>query len=103
MSNRAKQSLLVQLKLENGSTKIQRLKGREAWAMQELMKAGPSGCTPLYNPAPRWAAYVHGLRSLSIRIDTITEPHGGPYAGNHARYVLRTPCAVVCGQEGGGV
>lgn len=74
-------------------------KGRDRWALEALMAAGPKGCTPYRNPAaPRWAAYVHNLRALGVAIDTITERHGGPFAGHHARYVLT--CRVKAGRDG---
>lgn len=63
-------------------------KGREAWALYELIRSGSDGCTPLSHPGPRWSAYVHKLRQAGLNIATITEIHGGPYAGHHARYVL---------------
>lgn len=65
------------------------LKGRLAWALDRLRAAGQTGVTPLTEPAPRWSAYVHDLRALGVPIETVTEAHGGPYAGFHARYVLR--------------
>ena len=64
------------------------VKGRNRWALEELRKAGAKGCTPIDNPAPRWSAYVFNLRELGVEIETITEPHGGPFKGTHARYVL---------------
>ena len=64
-------------------------KGRDAWALDRLREAGPKGCTPLDQPAPRWSAYVHNLRALGVPIETVTEPHGGEFAGHHGRYVLR--------------
>ena len=64
-------------------------KGRDAWALERLIKAGPKGCTPICEPAPRWSAYIFNLRALGLEIETITEKHGGEYAGNHGRYVLR--------------
>jgi len=68
------------------------LKGRDAWALAELVRAGKNGCTPINNPAPRWSAYVHNLRhEYRLIIETVNEPHGGDYAGTHARYVLITP------------
>jgi hypothetical protein len=47
------------------------------------------GCTPITEPAPRWAAYVHKLRELGVPVETVTEPHAGAFPGHHARYVLR--------------
>ena len=66
------------------------VRGRDRWALEALMAAGDAGCTPIDDPAPRWAAYVHELRALGFEIETLTEPHAGPFAGNHARYVLRS-------------
>ncbi len=63
--------------------------GREAWALDHLAKAGPRGCTPIEQPAPRWSAYVHRLRGLGVPIETVTEAHSGAFAGWHGRYVLR--------------
>lgn len=66
-----------------------RVKGRVRWALENLIEAGPKGCTPINNPAPRWAAYVHKLRRAGVNVETLTEPHAGAFAGTHARYVLR--------------
>lgn len=75
-------------------------KGRDRWALEALMAADAKGCTPYRSPAgPRWAAYVHNLRALGVAIGTITEAHGGAFAGHHARYVLA--CTVAAGREGG--
>lgn len=66
------------------------LSGRCAWAFRELVQAGSKGCTAVNNPAPRWAAYVHKLRhTFRFPVETISEPHGKPFPGSHARYVLR--------------
>ena len=64
--------------------------GRVLWALTELIAAGPRGCTPITNPAPRWSDYVFRLRGEGVNIETIHEPHGGDFAGTHARYVLRS-------------
>ena len=73
--------------------------GRDRWALEQLRKAGARGCTPIQNPAPRWAAYVHDLRTLGVEIETITEAHEGDFPGHHARYVLRS--GVSLGWKGG--
>jgi hypothetical protein len=75
--------------------------GRVQWALDQLRNAGAVGCTPIYNPAPRWAAYVHSLREIGVPIETITEPHEGDFPGHHARYVLR--CGVSLGRKGGAI
>lgn len=69
--------------------------GRDAWALCELLKAGDVGCTPIENPGPRWSAYVLKLRRAGLVVETVTENHGGPFAGHHARYVLRTAVRTV--------
>ena len=71
------------------------LTGRNAWALAELIKAGEKGCTPMDNPAPAWAAYVQNLRAMGFDIETITEPHGGPFKGHHGRYVLHSDVTVI--------
>jgi hypothetical protein len=71
------------------------LKGREAWAMHALIQGGPRGITSLSNPAPRMAHYVFKLRGGGFDIATIDEPHGGAFAGSHARYVLRSTVSVL--------
>ncbi|MFA4994176.1 MAG: hypothetical protein WC521_02605 [Bdellovibrionales bacterium] len=94
MSNTSKFCLNAKINDSNFSTRILLLKGRDAWTLNELVRCGERGCTPIDNPAPRWSAYVHSLRKEGFRIETITEPHGGTFAGTHARYVLRTPVTV---------
>lgn len=69
--------------------------GRTAWALDQLIKAGAGGCTPITHPGPRWAAYVLKLRKAGLIIETIHERHDGPFPGNHGRYVLRTPVEIV--------
>ena len=76
---------------EGGSPfEVETKAGRLIWAIDHLMKAGKQGCTPIDTPGPRWAGYVHKLRNKGIKIETIEEAHGGPYAGFHARYILRS-------------
>ena len=64
--------------------------GRNLWALRQLLEAGEIGCTPITRPAPRWSHYTWKLRGLGVAVETIHEPHGGAYPGNHARYVLRS-------------
>ena len=66
------------------------VQGRVLWAFRHLLAAGEAGCTPIDTPGPRWSDYVFKLRRAGISVETITEMHGGPYAGHHARYVLRS-------------
>lgn len=74
--------------------------GRDAWALQELVKAGAHGCTPIDHPGPRWSGYVHKLRhTYGIHVETINERHGGAFAGKHARYVLRSNVRIVSTSE----
>lgn len=80
--------------LPNGETFA--VKGRDAWAMLELVKAGHHGCTPIDNPGPRWSGYVFNLkRNFDLAIETVHEPHGGTFAGTHARYVLHSAVEIL--------
>jgi hypothetical protein len=74
-------------------------RGRDAWALAELVKAGADGLTPISRPAPRWSHYTWKLRRQGVDIETVTEAHGGAYSGHHARYVLRSPVEIIETQE----
>lgn len=69
--------------------------GRDAWALLNLLRAGERGCTPITTPGPRWSHYVYKLRRAGFIIETIDENHGGPFAGTHARYVLRSQVTIL--------
>lgn len=65
------------------------LKGRCRWALENLMKAGAAGCTPIDHPGPRWSAYRWTLvHEYGVEIETKHERHGPPFEGSHARYTL---------------
>ncbi len=81
---------IYRLKHEDGHCSVLTINGRDEWALQQLTKAGVKGCTPIDNPAPRWSGYVHNLRGQGIDIETCHQPHGGPFPGYHARYVLHS-------------
>lgn len=69
-------------------------------ALAWMKAANDNGCTPIDNPGPRWSGYVHKLRKAGIVIETIREEHGGPFSGQHARYVLRSLITIL-EKEGG--
>jgi hypothetical protein len=75
---------------DDGSETIVTLQGRDRWALECLIAAGPKGCTPIDHPGPRWSAYTFDIRALGVEIETVRELHGGPFKGSHARYVLRS-------------
>jgi hypothetical protein len=77
------------------------ISGRVRWALDQLLKAGTTGCKPIHNPAPRWSAYIFDLRGMGVEIETITETHEGDFPGHHAVYVLRS--GVSLGRIGGAV
>jgi hypothetical protein len=70
-------------------------RGRDAWALLTLREANDIGCTPIEAPGPRWSGYIYKLRNAGIIIETIRENHGGPFAGQHARYVLRSQVTIL--------
>lgn len=71
------------------------LEGRLGWALDNLIKAGSSGCTPITTPGPRWSHYTWRLRGMGFAIETIHEKHGGPFPGTHAKYVLHSEVTVL--------
>ena len=83
----------------DGSTFVILVYGRVRWALDQLLKAGTTGCKPIHNPAPRWSAYIFDLRGMGVEIETVTETHEGDFPGHHARYVLRS--GVALGRIGG--
>ena len=73
----------------DGTNRVIELRGRDAWALKELIQAGSNGCNPMAHPGPRWSAYVHRLRHhFDLHIETIYEAHGGEFAGVHGVYFL---------------
>lgn len=72
------------------------LKGRVAWCLDELVQAGGNGVTPVDRPAPRWSGYVDRLRDeFGVAIETVRERHGGAFAGQHGRYLLRSSVEIL--------
>lgn len=79
-----------------GSQALLTLRGRNAWALLELQRAGMKGCTPIDSPGPRWSSYVHQLRrQYGLDIETVHECHSGPFPGTHARYVLKSRLTII--------
>jgi hypothetical protein len=72
-----------------------KVKGRDAWALESLIQAGPAGCTPITHPGPRWSHYIWKIKQAGIHVETLHERHGGPFPGNHGRYVLRSKVEVL--------
>jgi hypothetical protein len=86
------------LKVQIGSSDdapIKTFRGRDAWALNELLQAGDRGITTFQNPAPRLSHYLHKIRRQGVVIDTIFEAHAGAYKGRHGRYVLRSTILVL--------
>jgi hypothetical protein len=86
--------ITIELDTDNGPHRMT-FEGREAWALGQMIAAGDRGVTPIHRPAPRWSHYIHMLRKAGLDIETIHEPHGGPFSGHHGRYVLRTPVKLL--------
>jgi hypothetical protein len=71
------------------------IRGRDAWALLQLRAANEYGCTAIENPGPRWSGYVHKLRKAGIVVETVREGHGGPFPGQHARYILSSAVTIL--------
>lgn len=83
------------VRLHGADGPVLKVKGRVAWTLDNLIRAGERGCTPIDHPAPRWSDYVFKLRKAGVVVETIDEKHGGAYKGEHGRYVLRTTLEVI--------
>lgn len=62
--------------------------GRNRFGLEQLIKAGGTGITADQFAGVRVAAFVFNLRDMGIEIKSITEQHGGIFAGTHSRYHL---------------
>jgi hypothetical protein len=87
------QRAIVQIERPDGTRRVE-VKGRDLWALGQLVAAGPTGCTPIDNPGPRWSGYIHKLRRMGLEIETIQEAHNGAFPGTHARYVLHSSVRI---------
>lgn len=74
----------------DGSEQIHKLTGRVEDTLCKLIEAGAEGLTTIEYPAPRTSDYVFKLRKRGFVIETLTEPHDGPFPGHHGRYILRS-------------
>jgi Winged helix domain len=89
-------AIRIRVRVDSGNdAPVKTSHGRTAWALDQLIRAGGEGCTPIDHPGPRWSDYTFKLRKAGISVETITEPHGGSYSGHHAPYVLRSPVTVL--------
>ncbi len=85
----------IKAKIQTGDNPIiLNLRGRLAWTLIELVKAGDNGITPLHNPAPRVSHYVMTLRRKGVAIDTDMQPHGGAFPGEHGVYRLKSAVTI---------
>ena len=72
------------------------LSGRKAYALDLLINAGFIGVTTLEIPAGlRWSHFIWLLRRDGFVIESPPKTHGGPFAGHHSRYVLKSPVTVL--------
>ncbi len=72
-----------------GATRDITLMGRDRWALEMLIKAGPRGITAIEMNGPRLHAYIFDLRhEHGLNIIREDEPHGGDFPGHHGRYFL---------------
>ncbi len=73
----------------DGETREITLMGRDRWALEMLMQAGPRGITAIEMNGPRLHAYIFDLRhEHGLDIVREDEPHGGDFPGHHGRYFL---------------
>lgn len=95
MSQTDKPVTYIRARFDGPDGTVKAFKGRAAWALDQLARAGAGGCTPITHPGPRWSHYVLLLRRDGVNIETVHETHGGAYAGHHARYLLHSPIEII--------
>ena len=85
----------IKAKIETGDEPlVLTLKGRLAWTLMELERAGQQGITSLQNPAPRISHYVLILRRKGVLIETVRRAHEGPFPGIHGVYRLASVVTI---------
>lgn len=85
----------IKAKIQTGDVPLElNLKGRLAWTLLELQKAGQGGISSLQNPAPRISHYVLVLRRKGVQIETIRQAHKGPFPGIHGVYRLSSEVSI---------
>lgn len=80
---------------------ILRVKGRQAWMLNQLLQVGAVGFTSKDAPGARISEYVSQLRQKGVPIRTIRQKHGGPFPGVHGLYLLDCQVRRIGPQNGG--
>jgi hypothetical protein len=96
---KARLRLTVSILPDDGSDTSPReltLESRDAWCLNELLRAGMRGITASAYPGARLSHYVFCLRGQGIAIDTVSEANTGAFGGTHARYILRSRVGILC-------
>lgn len=84
---------------ESGEAREIRLMGRDRWALEMLMQAGPRGLTAIELNGPRIHAYIFDLRhEHGLQIIREDEPHKGDFPGHHGRYFLKSKVTRLPGE-----
>lgn len=86
---------VIRLVVSVDGSKPKTFRGRQAWTLNELNRAGKNGVATVERPAPRWSDYVMHLRRAGVGIATLHEKHGGAYRGHHGRYRLTCKVRVI--------
>jgi hypothetical protein len=81
----------------NGGAPVRELRlcGRDAWCLNELVRAGSAGITSISYPGARLSHYIFRLRLLGIDIGTTSEVNAGAFGGTHGRYQLRSRVRII--------
>jgi hypothetical protein len=66
---------------------------RATFFLEELLAAGNDGITTIDYPGVRVGDAIHKLRKSGVHVETQYEHHGGKFAGNHGRYILKSRIA----------
>ena len=85
----------IDLRNELAEETKHQIEGAYALTLRMLARIDARLMTPIDHPGPRWSGYVHKVRKLGLQIEAMTERHGGPFAGHHARHIPRSRICIL--------
>jgi hypothetical protein len=86
----ARSADLVDMIAANSALVPLKLTARAQWFLEELIAAGPEGCTTLAYPGVRISDCLFKLRRAGVDVTTEYERHDGAFQGSHGRFFLRS-------------
>lgn len=92
--HRRQGGIMVRLK-DVPDDKPRRFYGRDAKVLERLVLDQGEGCQASRKAAQGWANSVFNLRDAGLEVETVRNPRGDRKLRCRARYILRTPLAII--------